>query len=108
MSKINKFDIRSWLTAGIYALILVVIMPFAIWKGCSDERNIEQRGRKTKAHIINIKGLKGNSLEVEYTIENKKFLKTISVPSNHNKNVGEDIFIIYDTLDFENIEYYEK
>jgi hypothetical protein len=107
MLKRIKFDIRSWLSAGIYVLILLVIMPYAIWKGCSDERKIEQRGKKIKARIINIKGLKGNSLEIQYTIENKKFLKTISVPSNHNKNVGEDIFIIYDTLEFKNIKYYE-
>jgi len=108
MSNRNKFDVKSWLLASVYILLLVVVMPFAIWKVCNDEKNIEQRGKKLKAKIINIKGLKKNKFEIEYTIENNKFVSKITILSNHNKNIGDDIFIIYDTLDFENIKYFDE
>ncbi|MFZ4796640.1 MAG: hypothetical protein ACOYMA_04045 [Bacteroidia bacterium] len=98
-----KIDLRARISGIIILFILIVLMPYAIWKGNNDEENLKFRGKKLEACITNIKGIKGNNIEFVFYINNLKVVKVKTAPSNHNLKIGYKIKIIYDSLDVENV-----
>jgi hypothetical protein len=97
----RKIDLRSGINVIVILIILVFILPLSLWKGCNESNNLVKRGKKIKGKIIDIRGIKGNTFDIEYNIDNKSFIKTRDAQSEHNKSIGDEIFIIIDSLNYE-------
>lgn len=99
----TEIDFRARISGLFILSILIVVMPYAIWKSYKDEENLKFRGKKLEACITNIKGIKGNNIEFVFYINNLKVVKVITTPQIHNLKIGYKIKIIYDSLDIENV-----
>jgi hypothetical protein len=96
-----KIDLRARIS-GIIILILLIIMPFAIWKGYNDTKKIKQRGKNILGTVVKINGFMGRRIIYEYEVNGQKFENYVKI-SSYRYKVGYKINLLYDSLDFENV-----
>lgn len=99
-----KVNIRGWVNSLIFVLLLL-ILPFVLWKGCSREKDLNERGKIGEGLVVDIKGVKKNKIVFHYTIGGRVYEKVRDArSSDYRIAVGEKIMILYDSLDFENVK----
>ena len=96
-----KIDLRARIS-GIIILILLIIMPFAIWKGYIDTKKLKLRGKNTLGTVVKINGFMGRRIIYEYEVNGQKFENYVKI-SSHRYKIGYKINLLYDSLDIENV-----
>ncbi|MEI6508317.1 MAG: hypothetical protein WCO54_07520 [Bacteroidota bacterium] len=100
----NQKNIRGWVILVSSFVIVFIVMPYALWKGYSDEKNIEIRGKYGIGRVIEVSGFTKDQTRIEYYINEKKFIVVRDAPSLFRRNVGDSVSLIYDSIDFENVK----
>lgn len=92
----------------IFALFLIALtlflLPYSLWKGLIDSDNIEKRGIRTKAVIVD-ENLVGNCFYLEYVARGNRVTKSFPKLFHISKSIGDQVYILYDSLDVKNIMY---
>lgn len=73
-----KIDLRARIS-GIIILILLIIMPFAIWKGYIDTKKLKLRGKNTLGTVVKINGFMGRRIIYEYEVNGQKFENYVKI-----------------------------
>ncbi|MBP6732549.1 MAG: hypothetical protein KA149_10850 [Chitinophagales bacterium] len=100
----NWYNIRGIIVLLVCGVITFLVLPYSLYKSYSDNKNLENRLKITEGKVIRVSGLKSDITLIEFYIDNRRFERTLSAPSIHKKHVGDDIKVMYDSLDFENIQ----
>lgn len=100
----DKVNIKGWIVLVLCLAGVFLVLPYALWSGYRDSKNLEERGKYQKGIVVNTKGLKGKTIIVRYYINNQAFEKVLTAPSRYNVREGDSLKILYDTLDYENIK----
>lgn len=87
----------------IIVVIIFVVLPYAWLKSYLDYDNIKSRGKSAIGKVIDVTGFNENHTRIEYFIDNQKFIVVRNAPSKVKKNIGENVKLLYDSLDYENI-----
>ncbi|MFM2224775.1 MAG: hypothetical protein RJA07_977 [Bacteroidota bacterium] len=102
-NKNNYNFFKGWIMLCIYTFFIVILLPFTIWKSCTDGNNIKKRGIKLSAVITDKYGL-GNTKTIiyEYSLKGNLYKKTIEHKVSKVKSIGDTFLILCDTLNPEN------
>jgi len=97
-----KIDIKARLSGIVVLFILIIMMPYAIWKSYYDTKKLKQRGKNTLGTVVKNNGFMGRRIIYEYEVNGQKFENYVKI-SSHRYKVGYKINLLYDSLDFENV-----
>lgn len=90
---------------GFFLIALTLfLLPYSLWKGSIDSDNIEKRGIRTKAVIVD-ENLVGNSLYLEYVARGNRVTTSFPKLFHGYKSIGDQVYILYDSIDVKNIMY---
>ncbi len=103
MTKNGKRNIRGYIFLISSIVIVFLIMPLALWKGCIDSKNLKVRGKTAIGRVIGVTGFKEDKTRIEYYIGKEKFVVLRDAPSYHKKNIGDSVKLVYDSLNYENV-----
>lgn len=87
----------------ICLLLVFIVLPYSIWLSDNDMKKIEKYGKLCTCNVSEINGLKGNNIEIECLIQNKKIINVSTAPFEHNIRIGDYIIVKYDSTDFNNL-----
>ena len=99
----SKIDIRAW-SSGLLMFGLLLLMPFFLWKGCEDSKNLKNREKKGEAIVIAVKGIKSNKIIFRYIVNGKTFEKKRDARLDYKIKQGDKLKIVYDSLNAENVK----
>lgn len=98
-----KGNIRGWIILITSVVLVFAVLPYAWWKGNVDYDNIKSRGKSTIGKVIDVTGFKENHTRIEYFIDNQKIVVVRDAPSKSKKNIGDNVRLLYDSLDYKNV-----
>jgi hypothetical protein len=99
----GKRNIIGYIVLITSVIMIFAVLPYALWTGHRDNKNLEERGKTFLCRVADIKGLNGNDIVVEYVLDGHKYSKVRTAPSQHRIAVGDSLKMIYDSLDHENV-----
>jgi len=101
--KKTKRNIKGWIILMTSVVLAFVVLPYAWWKGNVDYNNIKSRGKSTTGTVTDVTGFKENHTRIEYFIDNQKIIVVRDAPSKSKKSIGDNVKLLYDSLDYENV-----
>jgi accessory gene regulator protein AgrB len=99
---LNGMKFREKIGFILMLLFIFLFVPFIIIKYQIDTYYLEKRGVSTKATVIKVAGALPNYTYTYRYEVNDEFFERTSPRASKRINVGEQIAIIYDSLDCEN------
>ncbi len=97
--------IRGWITLVSSLIIVFLVLPFIIIDGIYRNQDLEERGKRTTATVVDVYGFKHDKVRFKYKVKGVDFENVRESPHTHRYiRIGDNITILYDSLRAKNVK----